>query len=391
MMASKRWLNKNVLAMSFASLFSDASHEMVTAILPLFLFTQLGAAAFALGIIEGVSDISSSFVKVLSGWYSDKIGKRKPFIFLGYLLTGVAIPLIGAATHWTHVLLLRAVGWIGRGVRGPPRDALLSVSVDKKHRSRAFGFERMMDTIGAIIGPAIAFFALPIIGIKNIFIISAVPAVLAVISVMFIKDFKQRRNHKLKFVETVRGMPREFKTFLTAVGIFGIANFANTFLILRVMEALKPTQGEVMAASIATGMYVLLNVGAAIFAYVFGALGDKVNKKYLVSLGYLIFAVYCAGFVFLSPNILNFSLLFVLAGVETGLIDVMERAYTADLVESKIRGTAYGLLNTVNGAGDFVSSVVAGLIWTAISFKFAFGYGAVLSLIAAVVLVTNRK
>lgn len=390
-MATKKWLNKNIFGMGSASLFSDASHEMITAILPLFLSTQLGAAAIALGIIEGVSDFSSSFVKSFSGWYSDKIGRRKPFITIGYILTGVCIPAIGLATSWVHVLFLKTIAWMGRGIRGPARDALLSDSINKKFRSHAFGFERMMDTMGAIIGPAVAFFALPLIGIRNIFIISAIPAILAVLSMGLIKDVPIKSDHKMKFIKTLKGMPKEFKNFLYAVGIFGIANFANTFLILRAMEALKPVNGELMAASIATGLYVLLNTGAAVFAYVFGALGDKTNKKHLVALGYIIFAFYCAGFIMLTPTVINFAFLFALAGVETGLIDVMERAYTADLVKNKLRGTAYGLLNTVNGIGDFASSIIAGLIWTAFSFKFAFLYGAVISVIAAVVLMGEKN
>jgi MFS family permease len=384
---SRNWLNRNVLSLGFARLFSDLSHESVTAVLPAFLSAELGVAAFILGLIEGISDISSSFIKMFSGWYSDKTGKRKPLVLLGYILTGIFVPAIGFASHWIHVLIARTFGWIGRGVRRAPQDALLSDSVNKKYRSLAFGFDRMMDTTGAILGPAITFIFLPLLGFRNLFLLSFIPGILAVLAAFLVKEKFRKPNHKIRFVKTVRKMPNNFKKFLVAVAIFGIANFANTFLILRVSEALRPAMGTIAAGSIATGLYVLLNLGGAIFSYVSGILGSRFNKRYLLALGYFIFALYCIGFIFLEPTITNFALLFILAGIEMGLIDVMEGAYTADILKSSIRGTGYGILHTINGIGDFLSSTIAGLLWTLFSFNFAFAYGAILSTVAAIILV----
>jgi len=387
----KGWLNRNVLSFGLASLFSDMGHEMATAILPIFLSMELHNAAAILGIIEGISDFSSSFIKTFAGWYSDKVGKRKPFIILGYVMTGFFIPIIGFATHWSHVLIARTLGWLGRGIRSPARDALLSDSVDKKTRSRSFGFERMMDTLGAVIGPAFAFFMLPILGVRNIFFLALIPGILAVFAVLMVREKYKKKNNKMVFWNTLKNMPLNFKKFLLATAIFGIANFANTFLVLRVMEALKPSMGTLAAGSIATGLYVLLNVGAAIFAYVSGTLGDKMSKRFLVGLGYAIFAIYCIGFVILPPTIASFAVLFLLAGVETGLIDVMERAYAADILKKDIRGTGFGLLNTVDGVGDFISSVIAGALWTAFSYGWSFMYGAILAIIAiGILLIQNR-
>lgn len=385
---SRKWLNRNVLSLGLARLFSDLSHESVTAVLPAFLSAELGVAAFILGLIEGISDISSSFIKMFSGWYSDKTGKRKPLVLLGYILTGIFVPAIGFASHWIHVLIARTFGWIGRGVRRAPQDALLSDSVNKRYISMAFGFDRMMDTTGAILGPAIAFIFLPLLGFRNLFLLSFIPGILAILSAFAVKEKFRKPNHKIRFVKTVRKMPNNFKKFLVAVAIFGIANFANTFLILRVSEALRPAMGAIAAGSIATGLYVLLNLGGAIFSYVSGILGSKFNKRYLLALGYFIFALYCIGFIVLEPTITNFALLFILAGIEMGLIDVMEGAYTADILKSSIRGTGYGILHTINGIGDFLSSTIAGLLWTLFSFNFAFAYGATLSTVAAIILVT---
>lgn len=391
-MAKAKWFNKNILGMGLGSLFSDLSHEMATAILPMFLSAELNAAAFALGLIEGLSDLSSSLVKTYSGFFSDKIGKRKPLIAFGYFLTGFVIPSIGLATSWTHVLFSRTVGWMGRGIRGPPRDALLADSVDKAERSHAFGFERMMDTIGAIMGPALAFLLLPILGFRNIFYVSLIPGIAAFLAILFlVKEKPMKAKPDMKLLKTVSGMTKEFKTFLIAAGIFGVANFANTFLVLRVMQALTPSLGALKAGGVAAALYVLLNIGAAIFAYITGAIGDKTSKKTLIMLGYLIFAIYCVGFVILPPTLINFALLFVLAGVETGLIDVMERAYSADLLPPEARGTGYGMLNTVNGIGDFISSLTAGILWTTVSFTVAFAYGAAMAMLAVAVLLISKN
>jgi MFS family permease len=145
--------------------------------------------------------------------------------------------------------------------------------------------------------------------------------------------------------------------------------------------------GILAAGSIATGLYSLLNVGAAIFAYVFGTLGDKMSKRFLVGLGYAIFAIYCVGFAILPSTIASFVILFLLAGVETGLIDVMERAYTADLLTKEVRGTGFGLLNTVDGIGDFASSIIAGVLWTTFSYGWSFMYGAIIAIIAIGILI----
>lgn len=387
----KGWLNRNVFLFGVASLFSDMGHEMATAILPIFLSVELHSAAAVLGIIEGVSDFFSSSIKTFAGWYSDKLGKRKPFMIFGYVMTGFFIPAIGFATHWIHVLVARTLGWLGKGIRSPARDALLSDSVDKKTRSQSFGFERMMDTMGAIIGPALAFFLLSRMGIRNIFFLSAIPGFLAVIAILMVREkYKKQRSSNIKFWKTIKDMPQDFKKFLLSVGIFGIANFANTFLILRVMEVLKPSMGTLTAGSIATGLYALLNIGAAVFAYVSGVLGDRFSKKFLLCIGYAIFALYCIGFIIFPSTIAGFAILFLLAGVETGLIDVIQRAYAADILKKSMSGTGFGILNTINGVGDFVSSVIAGILWTAFSYTWAFMYGAVLAIIAIAILIMQR-
>jgi MFS family permease len=188
----------------------------------------------------------------------------------------------------------------------------------------------------------------------------------------------------------IRGLPTKFKHYLLAVGVFGVGNFANTFLMLRATEALSPGLGVVVASSVSALLYVLLNVGAAVFAYLFGALGDRFSKRNLLALGYLIFSIYCIGFILAPPDIWIYALLFLLAGVETGAIDATERSYAAELLHVNRRGTGFGLLSAINGIGDFTSSVTAGILWASISVSASFAFGAALAVAATIVLTTHK-
>jgi MFS family permease len=384
----RRWFNRNVAAMGFTSLFSDMSHEMATSILAQFITIELQGSAAFLGFIEGLSDFSSSFVKMYSGWFSDKLGKRKSLGILGYAMTGLLIPTIAAATSWIHILISRILGWIGRGIREAPRDALLADSVEPDSYGHAFGFHRMMDTLGAIIGPSIAFLMLPIIGFRNVFWIALIPGLLSIlVFAVFTREvLSSRKLGERKLWTDIKGLPRQFRLFLLAAGVYGIGNFANTFLVLRTTDAFVPTLGIVEASRLGALLYIFLNVGSAAFAYIFGSLGDRFNKRLLLSLAYVIFSVYCIGFIALPPTVLTYAALFLLAGVETGAIDSTARAYAAELLDERERGTGFGVMSTIDGVGDFVSSAVAGIFWTLLSSSFAFAYGAVLGLAATGIL-----
>jgi MFS family permease len=387
---TRKWLNRNIAAMGFTSLFSDASHEMATAILAQFLIIELHGSAEILGLIEGLADFSSSFVKTYSGWLSDKIGRRKPLATLGYTLTGLFISLFAFASNFLQVLFYRTAGWIGRGIRESPRDALLAESVEPESYGHAFGFHRMMDTLGAIIGPSIAFILLPLIGFRNVFLVALLPGILAVLVFAFFtkeKADRKKADEERKLLADIRRLPARFRHFLLAVSIFGIGNFANTFLVLKSTETLAPSLGAIVASSISAFLYVLLNVGAAVFAYVFGALGDRFSKRNLLALGYLVFSTYCVGFILLQPTILDYAFLFILAGVETGAIDAVERAYAAELLGEDNRGTGFGLMSTINGIGDFTSSVTAGILWAVVSPNASFAYGAILASAAAILII----
>ena len=396
-MPKKKWLNRNVAAMGLTSLSSDTSHEMATATLPSFLTELVGAAAAPqlLGLISGLSDASSSFVKTFSGWFSDKLGKRKPLTVLGYSLTGIFVGMIGFARNWFDVLIYRILAWTGRGTREPPRDALLADSVDKKYYGHAFGFHRAMDTLGAIIGPLLAFFLIPMIALRNIFFLSFIPGLLAVLIIAIgVKEKGKKPLRKIKgLVGNIKSLPKDFKLFIFIMLVFGIGNFNRTLLLLRTQEILTPVNGIIIAGSMAVLFYAIRNIAQAAADYGVGALSDKVGKKILLAvLGFFLFGTMSLGFIYTSTNIFYFIFLFVLSGISAATYTALEKVYAADLLPSDVRGTGYGVLNTIDGIGDFVSSFVVGTLWVVISSFVAFMYGAIISFLAAfLLLVFMRK
>jgi MFS family permease len=389
----EKWLNRNVAAMGITSLLGDAGHEMVTAVLPFFI-AVIGAGPEALGIIEGFSDGASSSVKSFAGYLSDKVGKRKPLMNIGYFLTGVFTPLIAAANSWFQVLGLRVTAWLGRGARGPPRDALLADSVQEGTRGKAFGFHRTMDTLGAIIGPALALFFLTFLNYHQIIVISVVPGLAAFFVVLFlVKEVRKKppaqvpvvSTHsdvvieKKGFIKSIKTLPRSFKLFLVGVGVFGLGNFANSLFTLRVQEVLAPSFGWIQASVIAVGLYTILNVAYAAFSFPVGALSDRIGRKRILATGYFISAIVCLGTAFLTADFLIIVPLFLMAGLFTAITDTIEGTAAADLLPSESRGTGFGVLQTVNGIGDFASSAVVGVLWGLMSPLIAFTYAAVLS------------
>jgi MFS family permease len=394
-MANKKWLNRNVVAMGVTSLFSDTSHEMATSALPTFLTVLVGPtlAPQLLGIISGLSDGLASFMKTFSGWFSDKIGKRKPLTVLGYVLTGFFVGLIGFATNWIEVLFCRVLAWIGRGMREPPRDAMLADSVDKKFYGHAFGFNRALDTIGAVIGPLLAFFLITILDIRKIFFLSFIPGALAVVAIAFgVKEQKSRIKKKVKgLFFHLKTLPPNFKLFVFIMFIFGIGNFNRTLLLLRVQEVLTPANGMLIAGSIAVFLYAIRNVAQAIADYIVGSISDKIGKRILLAfVGFFLFGIVSLGFIYTTTNFYYFMILFILSGVSAASYTALEKAYAADLLPSHIRGTGYGVLNTIDGIGDLISSFFVGTIWTLLSPSLAFVYGAIISFIAALLLIIKK-
>lgn len=387
---SPGWLNRNILGMGLTSFLSDLGHEAATAILPLFL-ASIGASPAALGVIEGVADAISSFVKLGAGWYTDRIGRRKPLVVLGYTLTAMKA-LFALAVTWPQVLVVRTLAWLGRGIRGPLRDAILAESIPAEARGRAFGFHRAGDTLGAIAGPLLA---LALVGAgtnyRTVFWLTAVPGLLAALTfAVLVRERWRPPNHAMRLWQTIGGLPTRFKLFLVGVGLFGIGDFAHSLLTLRAVQVLTPTLGAAQAGTLAVSLYALHNVLYAGASFPVGALADRFGKRGLLALGYLLAAFMNLILVSSMLSLTWLSLAFVLGGLLLATEDTLEGAIAADLLPEEVRGTGYAVLATVNGLGDFISSFVVGALWAGISPMVGFGYAGLLSLAGALVVYRLR-
>ncbi|MGQ9683602.1 MAG: MFS transporter [Anaerolineae bacterium] len=399
-----RWLNRNVIGMGVTSFLSDAGHEAATAVLPAFLAT-LGAPPLALGTIEGVADATASFVKLGAGWVSDRLGHRKTITVAGYALTGVAIASFALAIAWPMVLIGRLLAWLGRGIRGPLRDAMLAESVPAEARGRAFGFHRTGDTLGAIVGPLLAVGLLALLQpaaaahpsepFRVICALTLIPGLGAAVAfALLVSERRRAPQRELPFWATVRALPQPFRRFLVGVGVFGAGDFAHTLLILAATQLLTPAYGLVRAAQIAALLYVGHNVLYAAASYPVGALSDRLGRRGLLALGYLLGVGVSVGlaiaFALPLANVAYLLFLFALAGTYIAAEDALEGALTADLVGPRVRGTAYGVMGTVNGVGDLAASVIVGVLWTVVSPVAAFAYAAAVMLAGTVLVYRLR-
>jgi MFS family permease len=395
-----KWLNRNVAGMSLTSFLSDCGHEMVTAVLPGFLST-IGVASAALGWIEGASDAVASFVKLGAGWYSDRIGRRKGIITVGYALTGTALALFALAVSWPLILAGRVISWFGRGIRGPLRDALLSDSVSPQFRGKAFGLHRAGDTIGAVVGPLVGVWLLSFLPSPNpaapfrvIFFLSLIPGIASVAAFAgMVQDIRRPANSALKLRTAFSGLPRPYTRFLQGVALFGLGDFSHTLLILAATVLLTPTHGAVRAAQIAALLYVIRNAIYALGSFPIGALADRANKEWLLAAGYFIGVLTAIGtallFEYQIAHLGILAAVFILAGIYIAIQDTLEGAIPADLVATESRGSAYGLMGTVNGVGDFAASAAVGTLWTAVSPVYAFAIAGILMLLGTLVVARN--
>jgi len=381
-----------VLGVGLASLFSDWAHEIATTVLPAFL-ASMGAAAAWLGLIEGVSDGLSSFAKMASGYYTDRLRRRKSIAVAGYMLTALGTASFGLASAAWHVLVARAAAWFGRGVRTPVRKALLAAAVTPETYGRAFGFERMMDTLGAIVGPATAVALLPLVHhhYPTLFALTLIPGMLAAGFIGFVVKERERKPVPYgSFGASLRALPKPFRKFLLAVGLFGAGDFAHSMLILLATQKLAPTLGSATAASAAAGLYMLHNVFYAGFAYLAGWLADRFAKPIVLASGYGLAAAMAVLVIMLPANIWTLGTVFVLGGIYVGIEETLEDSLCAELVGTEQHGMGFGVLATVNGVGDFLSSAIVGALWGAFGTGVAFAYSAVL-FTAGAVLVAQLK
>ena len=396
------WVTRNVIGMTVTSFCADVGYEMVGAVLPGFL-AAIGVSPAALGWIEGTADAASSFLKLASGYYGDRVGRRKPIVALGYFLSGTMLAVFAVAVSWPLILAGRVAAWFGKGIRGPLRDAMLADSTPPEARGRVFGMHRAGDTAGAVAGPLLGAFLLTRLPHPNaaapfrtIFLISLIPGLLSFASMLFlVKEKPAPPNRPRKFWVTVRELPRPYFRFLTAVGLFGAGDFAPTLLVMAAAQLLAPRYGVLRAGEIAALFYVLRNAVYAAVSYPAGALADRTNKTALLAAGYALGAITAlwaaALFVYGVTAIPLIAGMFALSGIYVGIQDALEGAIPADMITQQERGTAYGVMGAVNGFGDLFASAMVGMLWTLASPAIAFSAAAALMLAGGVMLAMQRQ
>src|SRR5215472_8989671 len=378
---TKSWLNRTVIGVGLTSLFSDWSHETATAVLPAFL-AAIGAGPAWLGAIEGVADGLSSFAKLVAGHYTDRLKTRKPLAVFGYAFTALCTASFGLVTQAYHVLLGRTGAWLGRGVRSPAKKALMAADVPPDAYGRAFGLERLMDTLGAIFGPLTALWLLEVThhSYRKVFFWTLLPGLVAVASFwLLVRERPIASRPKRSFLLGLQALPVPFRRLLVAVGIFGAGDFSHSLLILYASRMLAPEHGLARAASLAVGLYTLHNVFYAGSAYLSGWLSDHVaSRKVVLAAGYALAGVTA---ILLGIGTHSLSLLvviFILAGLYIGTEEALEDSLSAELVPRQQHGMAFGTLAAVNAIGDFVSSLLVGSLWSAFNVQTAFATSAVL-------------
>jgi MFS family permease len=366
-----------VAGIGTASFLADVGHEIPTALLPNLLTATLGAPAAALGLIEGIADGLAGTARLAGGALADDPTRRRGLAVGGYATTAVLSGLIGAATAVWQVGVLRTGAWAARGLRVPARNALLADVVPPGVYGRAYGFERAMDNLGAIAGPLLALALVGLVGNRTAIALSVIPGLLAALAIVYAirhaprAEQRERQPLRLSVRPVLVG---RLGRLMLGVSAFEFGNVAATLLILRATELLAPGRSQDRATQLALGLYVAYNLAATLASIPAGRLGDRRGAVLVLVLGVGLFGLAYAGFAAGGADVLALAPWFVAAGVAIGCVETAEHAAVASLAPAELRGSAFGLLAAVQSFGNLAASAIAGLLWTAISPRVAFGY-----------------
>lgn len=373
---------KNVVLLGLVSLFADISTEMVYPIIPLYLVFAYGATPAIVGIIEGIAESLASLLKVFSGYISDRYKRKKPLAFIGYAATLIYKLGLIISTSWAGILGSRVVDRVGKGIRTSPRDVLVAESSSVSKLGKAFGLHKALDMLGSAIGILLAYLLIKDIGTdgnyKKVFMISIIPAIIALCVLGFVKEKKELSNAKTQknLLQGFKGIDKQLKAFLIIAFIFTLGNSSNAFLILR-------AQNTGVNPSHVILLYFIYNLTASLFAFPLGKLSDRIGRKNLLVVGYVLFAIVYIGFAFVK-NTITVICLFFLYGIYTALTAGVERAYIAEVAPPSFKGTMLGMHSTLVGIALLPASIIAGILWDFVSPVAPFLYGGTLALIAAI-------
>jgi len=367
-------ISRTVFLLGIVSLLNDLAGELIMAVLPVFLISLPGSGGWVVGLIGGLEDATKSLLSLVFGNLADRLGRKKPLVFLGYLIPSAFRIALAFSTHWAMALVFRVLDRVGKGMRTAPRDALIADAVTASTRGANFGFHRAMDTAGALLGSLLAFvffwwLQLPLTGI---ILVGGLISLASLIPLSFVPDTVSAAQRKT-LLDGLRELPKKFYLNLVGMTLFALANFSYMFFLLKVNAAYT----DKLAVGLPIAMYVLYNFTYTFLALPVGVLSDKIGRRAVLLMGYLLFGVASLGFAF-AERLTLFVPLFALYGVAYAFIESNQRAFAADLAPAERRGTALGLFHMCIGFGSLLGSSLAGVLW-GVDPRLAFFYGAVLS------------
>jgi len=436
---NKKHIPAVVIMLGLVSLFTDAASEMIYPLVPVFV-TALGSGALVLGVIEGVAETTAALIKLVSGIISDKIGKRKLLVLIGYTVSSLVRPLTGLVSSAWQIVAVRMFDRVGKGIRTAPRDALVASSVDESIRGKSFGFHRAMDHTGAVIGPVLAIITLLILfigfgftdsllALRWTFILAIIPGMLAVLTVIFfVRESAPANDNSKLFKFSLKNFDRNFKTYLLIMILFTLGNSSDAFLLFRVEESISKSGavidivnridplramishfGDEAARTNVINILFLPLVWAffhiikVIFSTPLGALSDRIGRKKVINIGWAIYAFVYVSFAllqFLPTEIQVFAtfILFAVYALFYAFSEGAEKAFVADLVRKDQRGSAYGMYNFAIGLGALPASLIFGFIYSyfdrvipGFGGAVAFGFGGTLAIVSMILLAVKVK
>lgn len=384
-------ISRNVLVLGVVSFLTDVSSEMVFPIIPLFLSSILGAGKEVIGLIEGVADSIASLLDIFFGYWSDRSGRRKDFVIAGYGLSSVLKVGLVFASAWQHILVIRGTERIGKSLRTSPRDAIIAQSTNEKNRGKAFGLHRAMDTLGAFVGPAVAFSVFTFFGesepsFRLIFMIALVPAFLAVVAItFFVKEPKgaaKAAEKKPRFWESLRMLDSRYKAFLKISCLFSLAYFSFALLIVRAGEIGLGAQDALVAYLAFNGVYFLASMPI-------GGLSDRIGRKPIIAAAFVLYGLICVGFI-AAGELWQVVALFALYGVFVAADESVNKAYISDITSDKTRGIALGAYSSAVGAAYLPANALFGIIWATFGTPVAFGSAAAVAGLAGLLMLAQK-
>jgi len=374
-------VSRNVFYTGLVSFFMDLSSEMIYPLVPLFLSSVLGVNRTVIGLIEGVAESTASLLKVFSGWFSDRLRKRKFLMIIGYGISAMSRPVLALSSAWGHVLAFRFVDRFGKGIWGAPRDAIIAESTPSRDLGRAFGLHRGMDTLGAVAGPLTAFIVLYFFtgGLRMVFWLSMIPGIIAVlVIVLFVKDTKHGKPSRLQGL-SLKDFDWRYKAFVSVAALFALGNSSDVFLILRATDiGIKDAHVPLV--------YLCFNLVYSLVSFPAGILSDRIGRKRVILAGFLVFGFVYLGFA-LASEAWHIWGLFLCYGIFMGLTEGIHKAYLSTVIPGHLKATGFGIYNTCTGLAVLPASIIGGRLWDVYGAPATFYFGTVTAFLSAVLFV----